>query len=128
MRPEPVAVEAAPTTGAPPPERSWWTVAPAAADVDVAAAALDPLAGAAGIPSRGAHGRATWRPWAIGVGSNGTQPTPAKYASTQACASLLVISRLPSGRAVPGVYPRATRAGIPAARTSTAIAPAYCSQ
>ena len=67
------------------------------------------------------------RPSVSGVGSNSTQPVPGKYASTQACASEVRIERK-SSTAVPPVNPTATRAGMPTARSITAIAEENCSQ
>jgi hypothetical protein len=67
------------------------------------------------------------RPSVSGVGSNVVQPTPGKWASTQAWASDVVMRRA-SPSTVPAVKPTATRAGTPTARSITAIADANCSQ
>jgi hypothetical protein len=63
------------------------------------------------------------------VGSNGTQPTPAKYSSGHACRSsdvTLYTALLPNapGLEAPGRYPIETREGIPRVRAMIAIADA----
>lgn len=62
-----------------------------------------------------------------GVGSNATQPQPAKYSSGQVCMSRIE-TRHPSPVCRPGVNPTATRDGIPAMRAMIAMDAAYCSQ
>ena len=59
--------------------------------------------GKSSTATRGAHGRSARRSTSMGVGSKGTQPRLWKYTSTQACASSLVISRVPFSWTVPGV-------------------------
>ena len=66
---------------------------------------------------------------AAGVGSRVTQPIPGNQASTQECASRsrTTYSFSFSSNA-PVVNPVATRAGMPAIRSSSASAPEYCWQ
>ena len=63
-----------------------------------------------------------------GVGSNRTQPVPAKYSSGQACASCERTTYDPSACFSPGRNPMATRAGMPLIRAISAIVAANCSQ
>src|SRR5205814_4707588 len=85
-----------------------------------------PVLGRLGL---GAHGVLTEPAIAVaGVGSNGTQPNRSKYTSVHACRLRLVSVYVLPFCALPLVKPIATRAGIPAARTSQAMAAEYCSQ
>ena len=73
------------------------------------------------------YGGAMVRPSVRGVGSNVVQPMPGNQASTQACASDVLIERYwPLSE--PAVNPTATRDGTPTARSMTAMAEANCSQ
>ena len=63
-----------------------------------------------------------------GVGSNCAHPTPGKYASTHAWASLRVTTQMPLRSSSPAVKPTTTLAGMPLKRRIAAIAPAKCWQ
>ena len=63
-----------------------------------------------------------------GVGSNRTQPYPAKNSSGQACMSRIDTSQVLSSTRSPGRKPTATRDGMPTSRAIIAIEAANCSQ
>src|SRR5437762_1149937 len=64
-----------------------------------------------------------------GVGSKASHPYRGNRTSTHACALVLeTVYVWVLGLNEPGVYPMATRAGMPSARRSTAIVPANCWQ
>jgi len=64
-----------------------------------------------------------------GVGSNATHPMPLKYTSTQEWASKSrTVKPLPVRSGVPALNPAATRLGIPAMRSISAIVPENCWQ
>jgi hypothetical protein len=63
-----------------------------------------------------------------GVGSNATQPTVGKKASTHACALFLLTTYTPGLSISPVANPTATRDGTPLYRSRRAMVPAKCWQ
>ena len=90
-----------------------WRTSPASAAAALVARALD-------CDSAGER---------AGVGSNGTHPMPVNQTSTHECASRSRTRNSPESLLnEPGAKPAATRAGMPAMRSMSAMAPENCWQ